>query len=211
MKKTLIWDLPTRLFHWLLVPLFITSIVTVKQGYIEAHAISGSIMSGLLLFRIIWGFIGSDTAKFSYFLRPTQIGNYLRGKDQHLGHNPLGGLMVLGFLILIPTQILLGLFSNDAILFEGPLAHLVSSDLSEQATRLHIILAKIIFAMVFIHLLAILYYAIIKRQNLSLIFIRGWQYHANIAAKLPNFVPLKGAVLPIILCSVVSLLLFASL
>ncbi|MCH9853292.1 MAG: cytochrome b/b6 domain-containing protein [Alphaproteobacteria bacterium] len=199
MYKILIWDKATRLFHWLLVFLFIGAVVTVKTGRIEAHAILGSLMAGLLFFRLLAGLFGAQTLRFSEFFKPQYVFAYLKGKYHTIGHNPLGALMVVAMLLLLVAHIIFGLFSNDSILFEGAFAPLISRDLSDTLTYFHSISAKILIAMVFIHIAVILYYHFIKKQNLTAAMIHGKATYQQKPEKLPYFVPVWRYIIFLIL------------
>ncbi|UCV21221.1 cytochrome b/b6 domain-containing protein [Ferribacterium limneticum] len=178
MSRQRIWDLPTRLFHWSLVGAIIVAVVTGKIGgnWIEWHGRSGLFILGLIIFRVIWGFIGSPTARFANFVRgPRAIKAYLKGEWQGVGHNPLGALAVLGLLGLTAIQVLSGLFANDDIAFAGPLASLVSSELSGRITGAHVWLFNSLLAVVCLHVAAIVFYARVKKTNLVLPMVTGYQ------------------------------------
>ena len=127
-----VWDAPIRLFHWLIVLLIIASYVTVQNNWMELHLLSGYTILTLLLFRIAWGFVGSDTARFTRFLRSpiaafrhlSQFGR--RSPDDAVGHNEAGGWMVLVMLLVLAVQVGTGLCSNDDGATEGPLAEAVA-------------------------------------------------------------------------------------
>ena len=171
MKKIIrVWDLPIRLFHWLLVIAIVTSFITVKIGgnAMEFHALVGYCVLTLIIFRICWGFIGSHHARFIHFVpSPKGLLNYLSGKTKAgLGHNPLGALSVLGLLFSVGLQAVTGLFANDDIAFEGPLAKYVSSGAVELLTSIHRQNEKILIALIVIHICAIFYYQKFKGENL---------------------------------------------
>ena len=171
MKKIIrIWDLPIRLFHWLLVICIISSFITVKIGgnAMEWHARVGYCVLTLIIFRICWGFIGSHHARFIHFVPgPKGLLNYLSGKAKAgLGHNPLGALSVLGLLFSVGLQAVTGLFANDDIAFEGPFAKYISSETVELLTSIHRQNEKILIALIVIHLCAIFYYQKFKGENL---------------------------------------------
>ncbi|WP_230969629.1 cytochrome b/b6 domain-containing protein [Nitrogeniibacter aestuarii] len=170
MSRTIrLWDLPTRLFHWLLVLAVIGAFVTVKIGgnLMVWHGRLGLLMIGLLVFRLVWGVIGSTYARFSQFVRgPAAIKAYLAGTWQGVGHNPLGALSVLALLALMIAQAATGLFSNDDIAFNGPLYPLVSKDTSDAITGWHHWGENGIFLLVGLHLAAIVFYAIKKQERL---------------------------------------------
>src|SRR5262245_11528061 len=109
-----VWDIPVRLFHRLLVPLIAFAWWSAEAGHLEWHRLAGYAVLALLLFRVAWGFVGSDTARFGQFLRgPAAIGAYLRGRLVVLGHNPLGGWSVFAMLLLLIAEVTLGLFAVD--------------------------------------------------------------------------------------------------
>lgn len=171
MKKIIrVWDLPIRLFHWLLVAFIITSFVTVKIGgnAMEFHALSGYCILTLIIFRVCWGLIGSYHARFINFVpSPKRLIQYLTGKiSGGLGHNPLGALSVLALLSSVGVQAVTGLFTNDDIAFEGPFAKYVSSGMVELLTSIHYFNEKILLVVIALHLCAILYYQKFKHENL---------------------------------------------
>jgi len=164
-----LWDLPTRLFHWLLVAAVCTAIASglVGGNWMEVHGKAGLAICGLLVFRLVWGFIGNHHARFSSFVpTPARLLAYLKGNWQGIGHNPLGALSVLTLLGLLSLQVGTGLLSNDEISFTGPLASLVSESLSLRLTGLHHLLANVLFVLLGLHVLAILFHTLIKKDNL---------------------------------------------
>ena len=173
-RKVLVWDLPTRLFHWLLVVLVITAYVSVKIGgnAMRLHMLSGYAVLALLLFRLVWGFIGGWHARFSSFISgPRAIIAYLgqmmkKDGKKHLGHNPLGGWSVVFMLIALLVQTGTGLFANDEIATTGPLADRVAESTSLLLTRIHRINEWVIIALVATHFAAILFYFFYKKDNL---------------------------------------------
>ena len=174
-----VWDLPVRLFHWAIVVLIFLAWVTQEYTRMEWHMWVGYSILALLLFRIVWGFIGSDTARFTRFLRsPLSALRHLahirrREADHEIGHNAAGGWMVLLMLALIGIQTGTGLFSNDDSDTEGPLMHLVSKDQSDWLSHIHSLNFKAIEAVIVLHVLAILIYAVFKRQNLVRPMVSG--------------------------------------
>jgi cytochrome b len=163
-----VWDLPTRLFHWLLVALIGFSWWSGKNDHVEWHLWSGYAVVGLLLFRLLWGFFGSSTARFTSFVRgPRDVIAYLRGNWRATGHNPLGALSVIALLVLLVGQVGLGLFSTDEDgLVEGPLAYLISYDAAEEAADLHEDLFDVLLIFIGLHIAAVLFYALFKGKNL---------------------------------------------
>jgi cytochrome b len=177
-KKIRLWDLPTRLFHWLLVLCVLAAVVSGQLGgnLIDWHGRIGLLIVGLLAFRLVWGIVGSTYARFRQFVpTPTRIKAYLRGEWQGEGHNPLGALAVFGLLGLLVAQVLTGLFSNDDIAFVGPLFDLVSKNLSNRLTGIHHLLSNLLIALVVLHVAAIAFYARVKKQSLVKPMITGWK------------------------------------
>lgn len=174
--KVPIWDAPTRLFHWAIVVLVALQWWTAEEEKIELHVTLGLVTLGLLLFRLIWGLIGSSTARFASFVKgPRAIFGYLRGRAGYvLGHNPLGALSVIGLLGVLAAQVGLGLFASDEDgLYGGPFAHLIDPDLSEEIAELHEDLFDVLLVLIGLHVAAILYYALVKRDNLVAPMITG--------------------------------------
>ncbi len=169
-----VWDVPTRLFHWLLALLVAFSWWSVHNHHTDWHIWSGCAILALLVFRILWGFVGSSTARFSNFVRgPRSIANYVRGSRSGLGHNPLGALNVLALLAALIVQVGLGLVSEDADgLYFGPLAQLVSSRISDRARDIHELWFDVIVALIALHLAALLYHRL-RGRKLTLPMITG--------------------------------------
>lgn len=171
-----VWDPALRLFHWTLAVTIVAAVVTGETGgaWIEWHGRLGIVIAGLLGFRLVWGLVGPDTARFAQFVRgPAAIRTYLRGQWQGTGHNPLGALSVIALLGLGTLQVTSGLFSNDDIAFQGPLAALVSAGWSDHAGSLHQRLSWLLFATIALHLAAIAWYRLAKRRDLVTPMITG--------------------------------------
>lgn len=168
-----VWDLPTRLFHWLLAGCVIGLVVTGSIGgnWMNWHLRMGYAVLTLLLFRLVWGFIGGHWSRFANFIyAPSSFVAYLRGQarpEHRVGHSPLGALSVFALLLILATQVGTGLMSDDEIAFFGPLVRFVSGDTVSMATSYHKNVGKfIVIALVGLHLLAITYYQWIKKQAL---------------------------------------------
>ena len=128
-RHVVVWDLPTRIFHWTVVVLVAVSWFSADQGFMRVHLWSGLTLLALLLFRILWGVLGSTTSRFRDFLHPPRkVMAYLRARDDALyaGHNPAGGWMVALMIAVLLAQALTGLFSNDGLHFTGPLAYFLN-------------------------------------------------------------------------------------
>lgn len=171
-----IWDVPTRLVHWLMVVLIPTSWWTAEIGRLDYHRYSGYALLGLVVFRLYWGVVGSSSARFSRFVKgPRTIWRYLRGESSpSTGHNPLGALSVVALLSLLVFQITLGLFAVDVDAIEsGPLSHLVSFDVGRACAELHDTVFDILVWIVALHVVAVLFYVIYKKQNLLSAMVHG--------------------------------------
>lgn len=171
-----VWDLPLRLFHWLLVLTVAFSIVSGELGgnLIDWHGRAGVLVLGLLVFRIVWGFIGTVHARFSsFFPTPARVWAYLKGQWQGYGHNPLGALSVIALLAVLAGVVGTGLFANDDIAFHGPLFDLVSKDLSDRLSGWHARLFNILAGLVILHVAAIVFYARVKKHNLVVPMLTG--------------------------------------
>ena len=185
MKDLRIWDIPTRLFHWSLVILLVISFYTGLSGgfkEMDYHMLSGYCILTLVLFRILWGLIGSHHSKFITFVKgPSKIAQYATGllvrrtndTEQYAGHNPLGALSIIAMLVSLMVQASTGLFANDDIMLEGPLSHLVSYDTSRMLTGVHKTNIWVLAALTALHFIAILFYQIYKREPLIIAMFTG--------------------------------------
>jgi cytochrome b len=155
-----VWDLPVRLVHWLLAALIAFSWWSVHNHHTDWHIWSGCAILTLLIFRLLWGFVGSSTARFASFVRgPRGVADYLRGRWSGIGHNPLGALSVLVLFAALAVQVGLGLVAEDEDgLFTGPLYRLVSIDTSDKARDLHELWFNVILGLIVLHVAAIIYY-----------------------------------------------------
>ena len=178
MVRIRLWDLPTRGFHWSLLALVCASFATGWSGgnAMAWHGRAGIAIIGLLAFRLAWGFLGSTHARFARFVHgPAAIAAYLRGRWAGVGHNPLGALSVLGMLALLGCQALGGLFANDDIAFNGPYFNAISKDLSDWITGWHKRGSWLVLALVALHVVAILFYARIRRETLIAPMLTGFK------------------------------------
>lgn len=176
-----VWDVPVRLFHWLLVLLFAFMFLSgkLKGDWMEWHMRSGYTILALVLFRILWGFAGSTYARFSNFLAGPSAGIAFarkllaRAPAHSAGHNPLGGWMVVALLIGLTVQTVTGLFANDDIMNEGPLMAWVDKDLSDTLSGVHTINFVVLLSLISVHVLAIVYHRLRKGEHLTLAMITG--------------------------------------
>ena len=188
--RVLVWDLPTRLFHWLLLICVILSFVTGYIGGIvlEYHMLSGYAILVLLTFRLVWGFVGSRTARFSSFVKSpvtvlSHVGVLLQKKKEtpYLGHNPLGGWSIVAMLLVLFVQVATGLFANDDILTEGPLYEWVTKETSNLLTWVHLINRFVLVALIAVHIFAVFFYFFFKHENLIVPMITGKKrWHAAV-------------------------------
>ena len=179
-RRIRIWDRPTRIFHWVLVALFVVCIASGIGERFEIHIPAGQALLVLIVARVAWGLVGSETSRLSRLVRPpAEVAAYLRTlfrrtPDRHVGHNPLGGLSVVAMLVALAAQCLLGLFSTHVDGFhEGPLAFLLSHDLSRRAAGWHDSLGHALLVLVALHLLAVLFHLVWKRENLVAPMLTG--------------------------------------
>lgn len=173
-----VWDQPIRLFHWVLVALVALLWLTGEFAALDIHMKLGVWALALLLFRLGWGVAGSPTARFSQFVRgPRAIRDYVAaarsGSVRSVGHNPLGALSVLALLGILIAQAACGLFTTDDIVTSGPLTHLVGSRTAAQLSSLHRIGGKLVLALVALHLAAVAFYTLVKKDDLIRAMITG--------------------------------------
>ncbi|HUN44610.1 MAG TPA: cytochrome b/b6 domain-containing protein [Acetobacteraceae bacterium] len=167
-----VWDLPVRLFHWLTVVLIATAYVTWRLNWMAWHAYAGEAVLALVLFRLAWGLIGSDTARFRHFMAsPATAIRHLthafrREPDTQIGHNAAGGWMVLLLLALLLGQTLTGIIDNNDIADAGPLTDIMPAWVANLIDNLHTWLWNALLAAIALHLLAIASYALAKGHNL---------------------------------------------
>lgn len=180
MQTTRVWDLPTRLFHWLLAAAVIGLVVTGQVGgsWMDWHFRLGYCVMTLLLFRLVWGFVGGHWSRFAnFFYSPRTIVRYLRGQgapEHGVGHNPLGFLSVLGLLGVALLQVASGLFSDDEIATAGPLSKFASGEWVSRASDYHTEVGKIVLLVLLVlHIAAIVFYRVKKGQNLVAPMVLG--------------------------------------
>ena len=171
-QPVLVWDVAVRVFHWTLLLLLGFSWLSAEMDWMDWHFYSGYAVLTLILFRILWGFVGSTHARFGDFLYgPSAVIAYLRTLPSRTaakfaGHNPLGGISVVLILLCVLVQAGTGMFANDDILYEGPLYKHVSKDLSDWLTTIHKYNFNLLLALAGVHVAAVLYYLFWKSENL---------------------------------------------
>jgi cytochrome b len=182
-EKRLVWDLPLRAFHWLFATTIVACYVTAKLGFdwMQWHFYLGYAAIGLLVFRVLWGFFGPRHARFGSFMHaPSAIWLYLKGmfnpgSAPSIGHNPVGGLMVILMLVLVAVQAGTGLFTTDAVVWAGPYNPSVSGSTASLLSTVHDWNFNFIIAAVVLHVAAILFYALYKKQNLVVPMLHGYK------------------------------------
>jgi len=179
-----VWDWPTRIFHWLLAASTVALIVTAQVGgdAMQWHLRLGHVVLALLLFRIIWGFTGGHWSRFTTFIpSPAHLLRYLKGQStsvDHVGHNPLGALSVIAMLLVLSLQVATGLLSDDEIAYAGSLVRFVSGSTVADATAWHAGWGQwLVYAFIVLHLLAIAYYSLLRRQPLVSAMLHGDKPH----------------------------------
>ncbi|MEO8158635.1 MAG: cytochrome b/b6 domain-containing protein [Betaproteobacteria bacterium] len=180
-RGTPIWDVPIRIFHWMLALLVAAQVVTASIGgnAMQVHAYGGYAILALVLFRVLWGFFGGTHALFRNFVRgPDAVMRYakslFRGPHvSHAGHNPLGGWSVLAMLASLLLQAGSGLFADDDVMMQGPLAKHVPGRVSEIATAIHDANAVVLLTLIATHVAAVLFYLLARKQNLIAPMLSG--------------------------------------
>jgi cytochrome b len=174
----MVWDAPVRLFHWTLAFLVALLWATGQWGKLDIHMALGVWALVLVLFRLAWGVAGSETARFTHFVKgPGAILDYLAaaraGAVRSIGHNPLGALSVLALLAVVGVQAASGLFTTDDIFTDGPLVQLASSKTVALLSTVHRIGGKVILALVAVHVAAVAFYTLVKKDDLLRAMITG--------------------------------------
>ena len=181
LARTPVWDWPVRVVHWSMVLLFVLLVITGLRGgdALAWHMRFGQALLALVLFRVLWGFVGSRNARFRSFLRgPRAAASYVRSRvrrepEVHATHNPIGGWMVVALLVALLVQIGTGLFTNDDILWDGPLAKHVSKETSDALASFHRRFAWVAVTLAALHVLAVVAYLAVFRENLAKAMIDG--------------------------------------
>lgn len=181
--KRLVWDLPLRLFHWLLTLSILASYLTAEPGSttMQWHFYIGYWTLGLILFRVLWGFFGPKHARFSNFVPgPQRLFAYLakffrRDSVPTVGHNPLGGLAVLVLMLMVTVQAASGLFISDDIVWSGPWNPAVSGDTADLLASIHHQNFDILLWVIGLHVLTIGFYHFYKRQRLLVPMLTGYK------------------------------------
>ena len=210
--RTRIWDLPTRLFHWLLAALVIFSFTTGKLGgdWLTWHFRSGYAIASLLLFRLLWGFAGSRYARFASFMpSPSQVWRTVRSTKARVvsvraGHSEIGTLSVYALLIVLAVQVSTGVFTNDGSFTEGPWVKFVSEALSNRLSRIHYYNHWAIVGLTVLHVAAIAYYLLARREDLLTPMLTGDKLGIDApAAEDGMSIRVRATVLAALACGIV--------
>lgn len=213
-RKVVIWDVYTRLFHWLTVALVASAYITWRLNWMEWHTIGGEALLVLLLFRLGWGFVGSETARFAQFLGPPRtaarhLGRlFHREPDEHIGHNPAGGWMVLVLLLLLFGETITGIVVNNDVADQGPLTEIMPAKIANLITDLHARLWDALLAGMALHVAAIAIYAVFKGHRLLRPMLTGRKYLSERHAA-PRLAPVTLAAV-VLVCSIVVMVLLAN-
>ena len=184
-RRRKIWDPALRGFHWLLAGAVIANWLLGKFGpnIMTIHFWLGYLIVGLLLFRLVWGVIGPESARFSRLIHsPRQIIAYVRRLGRRdpshwPGHSPTGGLAVIAMLVALVWQVTTGLITDsEDFINVGPLAGLVGSDIATRADAWHALGANAIFFLVILHIFVILFYRVWKNEDLIRPMLNGWKW-----------------------------------
>jgi cytochrome b len=178
-----VWDLPIRIFHWVLAALAVFSFATGHIGghWLEWHMRSGFAILALLGFRVAWGIFGSETSRFASFVRgPSAFLAHARDVAKRtprrvIGHNPMGAWMVIFMIAILAAQAVSGLFADDEISHTGPLVEKVSNATVARMSAFHSVNGWIIAAAVVLHVVAIAFYWVRFRDNLVASMWNGWR------------------------------------
>ncbi len=186
-KGIKVWDLPTRIWHFLVAGLFLFLLVSGELGgqLMRYHILSGCLLSGLILFRLVWGFFGSHHARFKHFVRsPKVVLNYARDLVQgnaihYLGHNPLGAIMVVLIIIGFGLQALSGLVTSDDVLWNGPLYSWANEDIADWGRTIHHTLEIVLKVLVIVHILAVFVHQYYFKDPIIGAMVHGYKPLSN--------------------------------
>jgi cytochrome b len=178
-RAIVVWDVPTRLFHWLTAALIAVAYITYLSGWMNWHAVAGDAALTLIVFRLLWGFFGSQTARFSRFVAAPRAAVahlrqiFRREPDRQVGHNAAGGWMVLLLLVLVLGEALTGIYVQNDVANQGPLTEITPARIANAITASHRIFWDALIGAVLLHTLAIIVYAAAKGQDLLRPMITG--------------------------------------
>jgi cytochrome b len=211
-RAILVWDLSTRLFHWVTAALIVVAYVNYLLGWMDWHARAGDAVLALVFFRLLWGFFGSDTSRFSRFVAAPRaafghLGRlFLREPDRQVGHNPAGGWMVLLLLALLFGEALSGIYVQNDVANQGPLTEITPSRIANAITAIHRLFWDAILAAVALHVLAIAVYAAAKGHDLVRPMVTGVKTLPADVAQPAVASPVRAVLLLLVSAAAVALL-----
>lgn len=188
-----VWDLPTRVFHWLLALLVLLQYGTAEWHWLSMdwHFRFGYAILALIVFRVLWGFLGSRTSRFVDFVRsPVAVVQYVKrgfvSAAPRPGHNPLGAWSALAFLLCLTVQAGTGLFASDDIMLFGPLNGRVSEATASWLTSIHKINETVLLVLIGVHVVAVAMHLLIKHDN---VISPMWHGRKRMSAPQPRVAP----------------------
>ncbi|WNC72879.1 cytochrome b/b6 domain-containing protein [Thalassotalea psychrophila] len=210
--NTRVWDNFTRVYHFSQLILLILLWYTGENAEFEWHFICGFTLAGLWITRLIWGFIGSDTSKFSHFIRtPFDVLKAWKSNSisqPHNGHNPVGGYMVMLLLLCLGLQLFTGLFASDDVFTEGPLYMMVSEPFTESMDSLHHQTFDVLLVLIGLHALAGILH-MFRGDNVIAAIITGKKLMGkNTTQQSSESLLFKSAVMPLIVWGLISYSLY---
>lgn len=211
-----IWDLPLRIFHWLLAVLIVIMLVSANLGNFDVHITTGKIIVVLLLTRVAWGFLGSSNVRFSALVfKPRAYIDYIKTLPERrpgysVAHSPIGSLAVIAILVALAVQVTTGLFATDVDgLVEGPFAYYIPYELTREASDIHVTHVDWLIALIIVHIAANAFYYVYKRDNLIKPMITGTrQIPSDLAINTPRLAPLWKTALVTVVVAAVMIWLF---
>jgi cytochrome b len=214
MRSVPVWDVPTRIFHWLLaVVVFVALIVEPEGGGFVFHAAMGYVALALVVARIPWGFIGSLHSRFADFIyRPTVLIDYARrlvrlDLPRYVGHNPLGGLMAFALLAATLAAAVTGLYAGKV--GKGAAGPFAVTEAAPNLSELHGFFGNLIIALVVLHVLGVIVDVVLTRENIVRAMITGRkELDEAVAARERPLVGTRRAVLPVLAAAALAAYLF---
>jgi cytochrome b len=180
-REVYVWDPFVRIFHWTLVVAFTVAYLLTGEEVLKVHVWAGYVVGGLIVARVIWGFVGPEHARFSDFVySPGAALRYVRDlvlfrAERHLGHSPGGGAMVVTLLVFLAATVITGLVVYGGDQQAGPLAGMFTKDFGESFEEVHELIANITLALIFAHIAAVILASLVFRENLPRAMVTGYK------------------------------------